>query len=80
MAVRGGLEVNPVDTDGRVVKHGGALGSRVALRQPFERVVHNIVGVRHLVDREIAFEHAAVGAELLDTILHQGGQRRGQLC
>jgi hypothetical protein len=44
-AVRGGLVVNPVDTGGRVVEHGGALGSRVAFGQPFEGVVHDIVGV-----------------------------------
>src|SRR6266566_2240345 len=55
LAVRGGLVVKPVDTDGSVVEHGGTLGSRVACGQPFERVVHNIVGVRNLVDREIAF-------------------------
>src|SRR6266567_6496533 len=35
LAVRGGLVVNLVDTVGRIVKHGGALCSRVALRQPF---------------------------------------------
>lgn len=70
---------NPVDTGDSVVEQGGALGRRVALGQPFARIVHDIVGVRDLVDRDMAFEHAAVGAELLDTILHQGGQRCGQL-
>src|SRR5712692_5621587 len=41
LAVRGGLVVNAVDTDGSVVEYGGALGSRVACGQPFERIVHN---------------------------------------
>src|SRR5919204_445643 len=54
-------------------RRSNMLCSRVACGQPFERVVHDIVGVRDLVDREIAFEHTAVGAELLDTIVHQGG-------
>jgi hypothetical protein len=44
-AVREGLVVNPVDTGGRVMEHGGALGRRVAFGQPFEGVVHDIVGV-----------------------------------
>ena len=64
--------VNPVDTGGRVVEHGGALGRRVAFGQPFEGVVHDVVGVRDLVDREVAFEHAPVRAELLDAVMHQG--------
>jgi hypothetical protein len=74
-----GLLVNPVDTDGVIVEHGSALCSRVTFGQPFEGVVHDIVGVRHLVDREVAFEHAAVGTELLDTVMHQGGQRCSEL-
>jgi hypothetical protein len=36
------------------MEHGGALGRRVALEQPFERIVHDIVGVRDLIDRKIA--------------------------
>src|SRR5512145_1495937 len=79
LAEHRGLWGNAVYTDSRVVEHGGALRSRVALGQPFERVVHDIIGVRHLVDWEVTFEHAAVGTELLDTILHQGGQRLGQI-
>jgi hypothetical protein len=44
-AVREGLVVNPVDTGGRVVQQGGALGRGVACGQPFEGVVHDIVRV-----------------------------------
>src|SRR5216683_7893760 len=64
----GALDGYPIDASGRVVEHRGALGSGIALRQPFEGVVHHVVGVRHLVDREVALEHAAVGAELLDAV------------
>ena len=44
------LAVNPVDPGSSVAEHGGALSSRVACGQPFECVVHNIVGIRHLID------------------------------
>src|SRR5215470_3838510 len=79
LAKSGGLLVNPVYTGSSVVEHGGALGSRIAFGKAFESVVHDIIGVRYLVDREVAFEHASVGAELLDTIMHQGRQSLGQL-
>ncbi len=37
--------VYPVYTSRRVMEHGGALGSRVAGGQPFEGVIHDVVGV-----------------------------------
>ena len=42
LAERGWLVINPVDTHGRIVEHGSALGSRVACGQPFESVVHDM--------------------------------------
>ena len=54
------------------MEHSGALGGRVAFGQPFEGVIHHVVGVRHLVNREVAFEHAPVGTELLEVNLRGG--------
>ena len=48
------------------------------IRQPLEGVPYDAVGVRHLVHREIALEHAAVRPELLDAVVHQRRQRRRQ--
>src|SRR5437762_13383517 len=69
----------PIDASGRIVEHRGALGCGVALRQPFEGVVHHVVGVGQLVDGGGALEHAPVGAELLDAIGDEGGHRRREL-
>ena len=55
------------------MEHRGALAGRIALRQPLEGVIHNIVGVGHLIRREVAFEQAPVGAELLDAVVQVFG-------
>src|SRR4029077_10271286 len=47
----------------------GFLGRRGAAREPFERVEQHRIAARALVDREIALEHAAIGAEILDASL-----------
>src|SRR5262245_27590486 len=61
-----------------IVEHHRALACRVAARQTLERVVHDIVGERDLVHREVRLEHAAAGPELLDAVrdprLHRSGQ------
>jgi len=72
------LDVYPVDTHSRVMEHRGALGCRVALRQPFKGVIKNVVRVGYLINGKVAFEHAPVGAELLDAIRHEGGHRLRQ--
>jgi hypothetical protein len=58
-------DIYPVDPRRRVMEHRGALGSRVALGQPFEGVVHHVIGEGHLIHREVAFEHTPIGTELL---------------
>src|ERR1700732_1870508 len=70
---------DPIGTSSRVVKQGGALGGRVTLREPFERVEQHVVGKRYLIDREVALEHAPVRGELLDTVAHDRSDGRGQL-
>ena len=65
-------DIYPVDTRRRVMEHRGTLGSRVALGQPFEGVIHHVVGKGHLIHREVAFEHTSVGAELLDAVRQPG--------
>ena len=54
-------------------------GTRGGPGEPFEGVVQHRVRERHLVDREIAFEHAALGAELLDAIVQQRRDRGSEL-
>src|SRR5262249_61407541 len=48
-------DIYPVDTRRRVMEHRGTLGSRVALREPFEGVIHHVVRERHFINREVAF-------------------------
>ena len=60
------LDVDPIHASRRVVEHRRALGVGVALREPLEGVVQDVVGVGHLVHGEVALEHATAGAELLD--------------
>ena len=50
LAERGGLVINPVDTHGRIVEHGSALGSRVACGQPFESVVPDIPHLSRVIE------------------------------
>ena len=70
---------DPVGPHRRVVEQGRALRGRVPLGKPFEGVEQDVVGERHLIRREVAFEHAAVGAKLLDAVGHERRHRRGQL-
>ena len=51
------LTFYPINTSRGVVEHGGALSSRVVLGQPLEAVVHQVVGVEHLVHREVPITH-----------------------
>ena len=61
---------DPVGACCSVVEQIGALGGRIALGKPLEGVEQHVVRERYLVDREVAFEHAPLGAELLDAIAH----------
>src|SRR5438309_493677 len=68
-ATRGAVRTsgaNAIDAGRGVVEHGRPLRGGVALGQPLEGVVHDVVRVRDLIDREIALEHRPAGAELLD--------------
>src|ERR1700719_3412805 len=44
----------------------GLFGCGGATREPFECVEQHRIAAGALVDREVAFEHAAAGAEILD--------------
>src|ERR1700730_3140096 len=55
---------DPIRASSRVVKQGGPLGGRVALRKQFESIEQDVVGKRDLIDREVTFEHAPVRAHL----------------
>ena len=50
-----------------------------AARKPFERVEQHRIAARALVDRKVAFEHAAVGAETLDAGIDIGPPGIGHL-
>ena len=52
---------DPVGPNRRVMEQGRALSGRVTLGKPFEGVEQDVVGERHLIRREVAFEHAPVG-------------------
>src|ERR1700680_2652646 len=56
----------PVETCRGPGKEIGFLRSRGAAGEPLERVPHHRITAGALVDWEIAFEHAAIGAEILD--------------
>src|ERR1051325_11428171 len=56
----------------------GLFRSRGAAREPLEGVEQDGVAAGALVDREIAFEHAAVGAEALDASFDIGPPRIAQ--
>ena len=60
------------------MEHGRALGGRVLMGQTLEGAEQHIIGVRHLVRREVALEHTSVGAELLDTVVHKRRQTLGR--
>src|ERR1700736_3997171 len=50
----------------------GLFGRRCAAGEPLEGVEQHRIAARALVDRKIAFEHAAVGAEILYASLDIG--------
>src|SRR5271165_6530299 len=70
--------VDAVGAGGGVVEQGGAFRGRVVLRETLAGVEENMVRERYLIDREIALEHAAAGAELLDAITHDRRHRSRQ--
>ena len=53
---------------------------RASGRQALERVPHHGIAAHPLVDREVALEHAAVGAERLDAGLHERPPCRGEFA
>src|ERR1700736_1746273 len=58
--------LQPVEPRRGAGEQVGFLGRRGAARQPFERVEQHRIAARALVDRKVALEHAAIGAEILD--------------
>ena len=60
-AVRGSRQ--PIDPPRRITEQRRLLGCRRAGRHQLEGVPQYRVAGRQLVDREVAFEHAALGAE-----------------
>src|SRR6266849_11129330 len=70
---------DPVGPYRGVMEQGRALRGGVPRGKPFEGVEQNVVGERHLIRREVAFEHAPVWAKLFNAARHQGRHRRGQL-
>jgi hypothetical protein len=54
------LDGYPINTRRCVMEHRGALSSRIALGQPFEDVMQDVIGVEHLINQpldEFAFTH-----------------------
>src|SRR5437870_13471366 len=64
------LDVYSVDLGRRVMEHRRAFGRRVGTGEPFERVVQHVIGKGDFVRRKVAFEHATLRTELLNTVLH----------
>src|SRR5712691_12964001 len=64
------LDVYAVDLDRRVMEHRRAFGRRVGPGEPFECVVQHVIGKGDFVRRKVAFEHATLRTELLNTVLH----------
>src|SRR5215467_7815545 len=74
-----------VNSRGSAIEQRCALIGRVAFAEALERVPQRRIAAAQLVDREVRFEHAAIGAEALDRVLevsarrlHQLGAGRGQ--
>src|ERR1700716_4505640 len=65
-------QVQLVDARCSARKQGSLLGGRGLGRQPLESIPQHAVAGGDLVDREVALEHAAIGAEQLDAGLDQG--------
>src|SRR5262249_56059414 len=64
------LDVYSVDLGRRVMEHRRAFGRRVGPGEPFERVVHHVIGKGDFVRRKVAFGHAPLRTEVLNTVLH----------
>src|SRR3989454_5445074 len=72
------LDVYSVALGRRVMEHRRAFGRRVGTGEPFERVIHHVIGKGDFVWRKVAFEHAPLRAELLNTVLHPRRHVSGQ--
>src|SRR5258708_21215833 len=77
--IRGASDAQPIDPRRGAVEQAGLFVCTRALGQSLAGVPEHAVAVRSLVDREIAFEHGAVGAEGRDAGLDIGPPRRGKL-
>jgi hypothetical protein len=75
----GSVEANFVNSRRRVAKQSVALGGGAALTDALESVPDRNVGIRHLVDWEITFEHAALDTEFLNAKIEIGRHRVRQL-
>src|SRR5262245_981806 len=58
-----------VNSRGSAIEQRCALIGRVAFAEALERVPQRRIAAAQLVDREVRFEHAAIGAEALDRVL-----------
>src|SRR5439155_8225409 len=72
------LDVYAVDLDRRVMEHRRAFGRRVGPGEPFERVVQHVIRKGDFVRRKVAFEHATLRTEVLNTVLHPRRHGFGQ--
>src|SRR5260370_37612734 len=70
---------DPVCPNRSVMEQRRTLRGRVTFGKPFEAVEQYVVGERHLIRREVAFEHAAVRAKLLDAVGYEGSHSLSQL-
>src|SRR5512139_3246570 len=61
--VRRASDAQPIDSRRRAVEQAGLLACTRALGQSLAGVPEDAVAVGTLVDREIAFEHGAIGAD-----------------
>src|SRR6266436_7913977 len=78
-SIRRASDAQPIDPRRGAVEQAGLFVCTRAMRQPLAGVPEHAVAVRSFVDREIAFEHGAVGAEGRDAGLDVGPPRRGEL-
>ena len=74
------LRLQPVKPRCGAGKEFGLFRCRGAAGEPLERVEQHRIAAGTLVDREVAFEHAAAGAEILDTRFDIGSPRIGHLA
>ena len=71
------MTLNSIHACRGIVKQRRPLAGRVVSRDAFEPVPKIDVTIRKLLHREIALQHAALGAESIDAVLKIGLQHLG---